>query len=328
MARINGVLYVKGKVADLGTNHKCCLDIPFPKDKVYEVGLDQSTTCTGLTFKSTDNEYVLQTEIYSTYLSGTDEYLSHIRELLCALFRGRQIDLVVIEKPVVGGWAMARMKLLPLAKQFKEMINSIPEYRRKKVEWIQKNEWTSQIRDKSKGKGRANNKREIAIDTYERFPFSKTMFDWSKAKDYDAMESLGVLEGFKLKYRRSEGVLDNAKTGKHMGTIFLYGEEAKVLEQFETIITELVAFSKEKLQFREYNEEKSLHENIKMCDSGESASVIPLKSKLDVISVLFEFDLDIIPNSEMVILVTAKKNISERNWKALSKMGYNIRYFY
>ena len=77
------------------------------------------------------------------------------------------------------------------------------------------------IRNKSKGKGRANNKREIAIDTYEMFPYSETMFKWSRDKDYGAMEALGILEGFKLKYRKTEGILDNAKVGSHMGAIFL-----------------------------------------------------------------------------------------------------------
>lgn len=328
MARINGALYVKGRVEPLGSNHTSCLEIPFPTNKVYEIGIDQSTTCTGIAFKSTDNEIVLQMEFYSKYLGSEDIYLSHLRELLRALCKGRRIDLVVLEKPVIGGWASARSKLLPFARKVKDIVGEIPEYRGKKVEWIQKNVWTSMIRNKSKGKGRANNKREIAIDTYEMFPYSETMFKWSRDKDYGAMEALGILEGFKLKYRKTEGILDNAKVGSHMGAIFLYGEEGKVLEQFGVLVRDWVAFSREKLQYRSYNAENRLHENVKMCDAGESASVFQLNNNIDLISVLFEFDLNIIPNARMVILVTAKRNISKKNWEYLRNQGYHIRDFY
>ena len=97
-----------------------------PKTHWY-LGIDQSTSCTGLTFKAANNKFVVLIDVIRDKYMQKDDYFKDLRKVIMNTARDQQFDLVVNEKPVPKKcFAHARDTLLELLGRLNVWIEDTP----------------------------------------------------------------------------------------------------------------------------------------------------------------------------------------------------------
>lgn len=176
------------------------MDIRLPAGRRYLIGMDQSSKSTGI--------YVTDQDI-SFHFIGTIErnatnkykFYDDLKFFVRRLIHERDIDAFVTERllPANRGYS------LPTLAELKGYINGwkvdIPELAMMSAERFSEmhpSTWKSVMMDKSKGKGRSNKKREIALDICDKFPELREYLNIVRpSSDHDGFDACGIIHGFR-----------------------------------------------------------------------------------------------------------------------------------
>jgi hypothetical protein len=129
-----------------------------PRDKTYDIGLDQSSSCTGIAIRSVDGDLEMIVDVRNNSFNKNTFY-RELKGVLRKLVNGRNIRLVVCEDPIPAkGKKYASTVLLELRGQISAWMEEIPEFNQASFNSLYPQSWKSLIVDKSKGKHRSNDK--------------------------------------------------------------------------------------------------------------------------------------------------------------------------
>lgn len=303
---------------DLIQNFKLNLD----KNKVYDVGIDQSTTCTGIAICPLDNSFTIVIEVFN--FDRDAYYVPQLCNFIRRIFSDVQLRYLVIEEPL--GYISGRRNAT-LTKLKKTLVPLKDELNIKHFDTILPPSWRHGLMPEA-GKGDRRKKDTVVNAVLELYPSLESSLPYWNT-DYDGIESLGIIVGFKNRHGVDDSgglkIIGPVNTKKRAIAFYKY---MPLNEDFTSILeSEMADFKryvhhKDELHFKAYNEEHNLYGNVKMClVDNYSCSIIT--DELDVLSICIEQEL--IPSNEkfMFMFVVNANKVSELMIRDLYSNGYS-----
>ncbi len=268
-------------------------ELTLAKGVAYDIGIDQSSTCTGIAISSIDDNINVIIDVRNDSFNK-ETFYRELRSLLKRLVHGMQIRLVVCEDPPpVKNKYYSSAVLLELRGRVSAWMTEIEELSQADFRSIFPQSWKPFIVDKSKGPNRSNIKKCIAEDVCAIIPdFEKYMV--YAPKDYDSYDAYGILAGYK-KYafnEKGQPLICGKIEKKHksfVGYRYVPISEVKpdTVHNFMGTAVKLL-----KPVFLNYNERYNRFNNIRMATSNWDCSYTILPdSCLDVLK--WEYDLEV-----------------------------------
>lgn len=171
-------------------------DVPvrLNSDKVYQVGMDQSTTNCGIFIKDYDNTEAYMMEISREKGMDADEAIFAIEMLLHQVCAGCQISHLIYEKPIDNESFRSAQVLFQLEGAIRALIRRYDEFKTARLDSIVNSSW----------------RRVVILDEYKHMDDRKLateksiqqIFDWSNCygfslgSDHDIYEAMGVIFGW------------------------------------------------------------------------------------------------------------------------------------
>ena len=239
--------------------------------RTYMLGLDQSTSCTGVTIVDTawDIKIILD---FKRDTGDKNAFYRTLKKFLADTFRDMKVSLVVIEKPVPTTQKMyTRVVLTELKGRVEEWISEIPSLSVARFDSIYPQTWKSLVIDKRKGTNRSNKKSCIADDICDKVPAFRGYYNCGHSKDYDAFDAFGILFGFWMYAFTPEGypLICGAVEKRHTSLVcyrYLPREIASDKAKLNKMFGEALCLYNP--IFRVYNERYNKFENIRMASSS------------------------------------------------------------
>ena len=168
------------------------LDISLSPDKVYQIGLDQSTSCCGVFIKDYAN-----TEAYMIELKGqtgkADDNIFTIELFLHKLCQAAKVSHLIYERPIKTDNFQSSRVLFQLEGTIRALNKRYDEFKPARLEYIENSSWRRVVILKhleNDGRKRASMESMHAIFDFSNF------YDESLGKDYDVYEAMGVMFGW------------------------------------------------------------------------------------------------------------------------------------
>ena len=169
----------------------------------YDIGIDQSSFCTGIGIQSLDSDINIIIEVRNNASTKTS-YYRELKGILHNLVLGHDIRNVICEDPPpVKNKRYSSQVLLELRGQVEEWCEEVAELQKANFRSIFPQTWKARVVKKEKGKNRSNNKECIASDICDDYPEFEYFKNEFSARSYDAFDAVGILIGYK-KYAYSE----------------------------------------------------------------------------------------------------------------------------
>lgn len=166
--------------------------LKFEKRVPYLIGVDASTTCTGIAVQTLDRELIAVIEVSRHRDLPRRMFKSKLKIIFNKLFYGCDIRLVVVEQPYGGEKFMIMQNTTMLIK------NSIVAFENVDVKKILPSVWRSEYLKSPEYKGRKMRSRvKVAVrdETVKRYPFVLNM-SYHSTDGFDGFEAVGVLDGY------------------------------------------------------------------------------------------------------------------------------------
>lgn len=282
------------------------------KDRQWAIGIDQSTSCTGLCFRDLSGEYRIILDLYHDQQVSKVKYFRDLFYLLKRCVEGCDIRYLVYERPAPKDMYASRV-LQELKGHLEDWIDNIPEFEFTVVESMFPQTWKKYIVDKSKGKGRTRIKSAIAQDLVDRFPLLQDYYDIYPFKDYDSFDATGIIEGYfmyafdSVGNEKIHGVIEKSHVTK-VG--YYWCDRDKMTTVPKDVFGELLPVFSPKMMVQA--EDKNLHENIRMASSNNRCVVTTLNRKqLSPFMWKYQIDIDD-PNKVMFMFVLRKGDFSNK----------------
>ena len=303
------------------------LNNALPKKSTYLIGLDQSTTCTGiyLTNKSKNLHILLD---YARDGKDKHEYRRELRILLSTLLKGLTVELIVIEKPVPSKYRFAGDVLRELKGYVEGLKDIIPELYNAKLDSIMPQSWKSKIVDKSKGKHRFNVKYEVATDICDRIPCIRPYLGACRSADYDSFDAVGILHGYLAKCfnEKGERVAFGRVERTHKPIAFFKYLTPAELRDYDSLYKGLKFKQQENNpKVFSYNEDLSFYENIRMCSSNYPFSLIVLKDVKLYVMLAWYFNIDLVPGKVFVMFISREHAFTKSQLETVSNFNYTFK---
>lgn len=304
MARIYGVVSVPS--VNYYSEIRCVPEYQFSltlnKDCVYDIGIDQSSSCTGIAIISTDKRIRIIMDCMRD-TGDREEFYRQLYRILKNLVHGQKIRHVVCETPPpVQGKQYTSRILLELLGRLSAWIEEIPELRNAEFGKIFPQSWKPFVVDTSKGKGRDKIKACIAEDICDILPEFDTYRERHVSRDYDAFDACGILLGYLAYsydasgYRMISGVQEKRHTS-FVGYRYISIDE---LKEKGAVSFMGLAVKEANPIFLSYNERYNKFNNIRMASSNNVACYTFLEDKyLDELK--WQYDLE--PKDDYVLIM-------------------------
>lgn len=266
-----------------------------PENLVYDVALDQSSSCTGIAIFSTDNQLKILLEL-ARDTGNKETFYRDVKQVLANIVKGRVVRLVICEDPPpVKGKMYSSRVLLELRGRVESWMEIIPEFNSAKFCSIFPQSWKTLVMDKSKGKGRSSVKKCIAEDVTDIFECFRIYYNNAFNKDYDGFDAVGILEGYRRYAFSPEGIPLICGTQEKRHTSFVWyryipvefiKDKQKLNEVFGNCITQV------KPEFKLYNTRYNKHQNIRMASSNTEHCIYTLLSDKEFDVLKWKYDLE------------------------------------
>lgn len=302
---------------DLINNFKLELD----KDKVYDVGIDQSTTCTGITFYPLDNSFTIVLEVLN--FDRDAYYVPQLLRFIRNTLSNIELRYLIMEEPL--GYVSGRRNAA-LSKLKKTMVPLKDELNVKHFDTILPPAWRHGLMPKAvKGDRR---KKETVVDAVlELYPELESSLPYWNS-DCDGIESLGILVGYKARHGVTDDgtlkIIGPTNTKRRAVAFFNYldlddSTSDKVKSGMDHF--KMYVHHKDELKFKTYNEEHNVYNNVKMClVDNYSCSIIT--DELDLISICIELGLTPKASGLMFMFVVNANKVTESMIRDLYSFGY------
>lgn len=300
---------------------------------LYDVALDQSTSCTGVTIKSVDETFILVLEVVNC---GTQSLfmINSLKRILEMLLTGKELRYVIIEEPLpfIVGRHNAKLTSLKndLIKFFKSdcfSINNQP--------LIKPQSWRAGLIKKDNPHAK-NSKEACVFEVLRVYPlmsnFIEITHNPTNDSGYDGFESLGILIGYLNRFSVTNEtnivkILGPKNTTKFGVGIFSYSEstlvEIKEILEFLSQACKKLGPPKVKI----YNEEESIYSNVKM-SLTDNLTLAKITKEIDSISILLRFGVLPQENKSVYMLAMPKTLIGDNVINYLTNKGVFIETFY
>lgn len=256
------------------------LSIRLNTNCTWDIGIDQSTRCTGICVQSTDGRFQILFDAHRDgAMLGKDFYkdlFNFLKRLVC----GQNVRLVVLERPAPKAMYASRV-LEELKGHVEEWLNQIPELEDAKSDALFPQTWKSYVVDKSKGKNRANDKWAISADLCDRFPLLSDYREHYPYTDYDSFDACGILNGY-LSYAYTQSGDEKIHGIKEKRHVSLVGYKWVNKAAVQDVLGDFDQYFLNKIKILVYNRNFNLHDNIRMASSNYKASMTVLpRGELD-----------------------------------------------
>lgn len=301
--------------------------IKLPTDREYELGIDQSTSCTGVYLQDTKEDISILVDVVHTEATKKDyvrELFRFLNKLICEI----EVRLVVCEKPIPREGQTRTFRILTELKGKLELFLDVnPSLQNAELHSIYPQSWKSRIVNKAKGVGRMNVKACIAEDLCDEKPLLRNYYPLCPTKDFDSFDALGILAGYKRCAFTHTGVPKIwGDVEKRHGTRVYYRYVA--LDPKLNSLGELEKFLKKDFRsyskvwqpkLKAYNSDYNLIRNFKMASSTDKMTITILPEKV-LEPLRWEFELERDEKKSMVAYITREGKFSKKEREFLEDM--------
>ena len=316
-------------VKDFSLNYK------LPKGFIWDVGIDQSTSCTGLGAIDIDNKMIFCCEVsnegldVSYYTQALKNFFKHF--LSCCKLR-----YLVMEEPLPYISGNQNHVLVTLKKDLNDLFTS-GEFDYKKFDLIKPQSWRAGLIKKDN----PNDKRSKMATVFEiekMFPlmtnFREITYNPTNSSGYDGFEGLGIMIGYRQRFSITNTneitkIVGPLNTKKVALSCFCYCEpkSTDLGEFLEAIKMCSVKLFEPTVKY--YNEECNVYGNSKM-SLVDDFTLTVITSELDVLSILHMFGMmPSVDKQKLMYMVTVPKSlIKDSCLDFLNSKGIKFNIFY
>lgn len=288
MSVIAGTVYVKSanKLFDVRPTDLQDFSIQLNDKTSYMVGIDQSTTCTGIAVVDTKFNFYIIFDLKRENEEKT-VYLRNLKYFLGRLFNGVEVSMIIHEEPVPSNYAPTSHSVLTeLRGKLREWISEIPALNKAELHSMYPQTWKTNIVTKEYAekigvpvKKIFNSKAKMADRICDLYPFFRPYRNKHFSIDYDAFDAVGILMGW-LRYSRDDKGrprICGIREKRHVSMVcyaYITLEELKRYGCYANLLGN-VKWEIEPLLLM-YNTNYTKHENIRMASSNWDAVVTVL----------------------------------------------------
>lgn len=288
----------------------------------WEVGIDPATRFTGLCFLREDEGLVVLLDCVRDKVLPSYMYEDDLFYLLKRLVKGNTLLRATIEKPFDSKWTRANEVLMALRGKIDSWMHEIPEFAETDVNYVNVNVWKSRVINKSKGKGRFNQKGAIAEDLCDLIPSLAAYKNSLNQGDLDSLDALGIVLGYR-KYAFSENgdaKISGVKEKSHNTFIGYRWEDNDAIT--ETYVKDVLGVAAEVITpvLLEFNEDYNLSENFMMASTNNDAVITIIPEKY-LQSYQWKLGIDITePGKVLIAFIFRKGHYSVSEFKAIASL--------
>lgn len=307
MALVSGIIVYNAanQYATFKRDAVSTFNLNLPKKLSYEIGIDQSTSCTGIYIQDSNNQINILLEVEFANPSKK-QYFQELFGLISRIIRDRTVTLLVCEKPIPKNKKAYTYRVLTeLFGKLEWFLETNPDLAQTRLESIYPQAWKSRIIDKSKGPGRINSKQCTAEDLCDMKPLLTNYLIMSPAKDLDGFDACGILLGYKrCAFTETGQPKIYGEIEKRHKTMVYYRyldvSEISTKEDFTKCLLkplgEAVNYLRPELKV--YNKDYNLLKNIKMASSKYCFTITQLPNK-EIEPLRWEFGFEYDDNKVM-----------------------------
>ena len=296
----------------------------FDDNERYYLSLDQSTTCTGISIRNTEETVLCQMD-FMRLQTPKEVYFTQLEKLVSHLVKDLRLSLIVIENPIPVKNSKATPVLFKLAKDIKGWKDSIPEFYGVPFDTIYPQQWKEKVLDKKKGKYRYGVKAEIAKDVSDIFPLLNNYRVRCLACDFDSFDATGIMSGYLRQHFDEDGNKVNFGSAVYNSKMHIF---VKYLPSIEIKNTNLIMEGipkKMPIEMLQYNSDKSFYDNLRMACSGYPVSCFSINDQLTYLNMLWESKESFNRNYNFVCVVARQGYMTESQLRKAQKTN---TYFY
>ncbi len=286
------------------------LELCLKHNYIWDFGIDQSTTCTGVCIQSVGKEFQILLDLKRDKNLPKEVFYAEMFQFMARVMRDQKVRMLIMERPAPKAMYSSRV-LEELKGHVEAWKYQIPELDDALVDALFQQTWKSKIVDKSKGKNRGNVKRFIAEDVTDRFPLLREYLegDHFSGYDYDAFDATGILNGF-LEYAFTEDGTEMIHGIKEKTHVTLVGyawvnkdEPSSALKAMGGEVAEKIF----KPKFLYYNNSFTLHDNTRVASSNWDFvyTILPI-TVLD--QFMWKYGIDPLDQSKVMIMYVVRKS--------------------
>lgn len=164
-------------------------------DEHYQIGMDQSSSCTGVVIKNYRNTEFYMIEFKRQSGEDASDYLFMFEQTLHSLCDGCSITHIIYEKPIKSDNFQSSRVLFQLEGIILQLGKRYKEFSTAKIDNIENAAWRSHVIIKSYAS--MDRKRASEESIKQIYPWSRN-YGMSIGKDRDVFEAVGILMGWFL----------------------------------------------------------------------------------------------------------------------------------
>ena len=238
-------------------------------DVLYDVALDQSNTCTGMTIRPVKEDKVLICELIN---NGID--FSHYRQGLITVLKkllvGHKVRYFIMEEPLGYITGRRNKELTRLKHVLTDFVNDTEGLDIKKFDAIAPQSWRAGLIKKDNPHPK-NSKLACVHEITSAFPETKNLYSYEKpaGADYDGFESFGILLGYISRHAITNDsdvtkIIGKKNTTQVALAIFIKpGNQQDLIANVVSMIWTLSKDIKDPV-IKIYDDDSTLYENVKM----------------------------------------------------------------
>lgn len=282
-------------------------DLELLSDKSWRVGIDQSTSCTGVAAISSDGEYVVLIDIRRDKTLSKEIFYKELHYFLKRFFHNQKIEMLVIEKPVPSKFRSAGGVLTELKGHLEAWFADIPELDNTIYDSLYPQSWKSLVIDSSKGKNRFNDKSAIAEDLSDMYPCLRYYFTTYPYTDYDSFDALGLIVGY-LQYAYDKNGVRQICGTKEKTHTSLACYKWVSLEELSNGVPSILkeAYFVFHPKFLSFNNKYDLADNARMASSNNDA-IITLLPEYTNYTLQWKYGFDVSESNHVMLMLVIRK---------------------
>lgn len=298
----------KGKSVSINLQPIETFQLNLDVTKDWYLGIDQSSSCTGICLLSTDLTYVILLDVRRDKNLPKEVFYGELCQLLRRISLNVHFKIIANERPVPSKYRNAGAVLLELKGKLDEWIYTIPAFRDVEHVSLYPQTWKSLVVNKNKGKGRTRDKAAIAEDIVDQFPVLLTYYNMYPYSDYDSFDATGIIYGY-LQYAFDEN-----------GNRMICGDRERthvsfVCYQWVPVDDVNAKFIKDSFRvyyklfmpkYLTYNSRYSMLENVRMASTNHDA-VVTIVPRDQLQPFQWKFGIDITDTSHVLLMYVFRK---------------------
>ena len=236
---------------------------------LYDVALDQSNTCTGMTIRPVKENKVLICEIIN---NGID--FSHYRQGLITILRkllvGHRVRYFIMEEPLGYITGRRNKELTRLKHALTDFVNETDGLDIKKFDTIAPQSWRAGLIKKDNPHPK-NSKLACVHEVTVAYPETKSLYSYEKpaGADYDGFESFGILLGYISRHaitNESDVTKIIGKKNTTQVAMAIFIKPGNQQDLISNVVTMIKTLSREinEPTVKIYDDDSTLYENVKM----------------------------------------------------------------